>query len=90
LAGAATAISYLKPQRLWRWVIALVPGLPLAVILRIIVDISRVPTSHDLYPLEIGIACIYAIVPVLGGALIGRFIKTGSISRPQTEFPTYG
>jgi hypothetical protein len=89
LAGAATAISYLKPQRLWRWVIALVPGLPLAVILRIIVDISRVPTSHDLYPLEVGIACIYSIVPVLGGVLIGRFIKTGSIARPSTEYPTY-
>jgi hypothetical protein len=85
LFSAATAISYLKPERLWRWVVAMFPGVPLAVILRVIFDVSKYPDSHDLYPLEIGIAIIYGIVPVLGGAIAGRLIKTGSISQPVAE-----
>lgn len=90
LFSAATAISYLKPERLWRWVVAMMPGIPVAVILRVIFDLSRNPASHDLYPLEIGIAVIYGVVPVLGGAIAGRLIKTGSISQPPTEYPSYG
>ncbi|MBU1637048.1 hypothetical protein KKC97_05215 [bacterium] len=89
LFSAATAISYLKPERLWRWVVTMTPGLPVAVILRVIFDLSRNPASHDLYPLEIGIAVIYGVVPVLSGAIAGRLIKTGSISQPPTEYPSY-
>ncbi len=90
LFSATTAIAYLKPERLWRWVVAMAPGLPLAVILRVVFDLSRYPESHDLYPLEIGIAIIYGIVPALGGVIAGRLIKTGSISQPSVEYPTYG
>ena len=89
LFSAAVAIAYLKPERLWRWVIAMSPGLPLAVILRVVFDLSRYPDSHDLYPLEIGIAIIYAVVPVLGGVITGRLMKTGSIARPPTDYPSY-
>jgi len=89
LFGAAIAVAYVKPERMWRWIVALSPGLPLATTLRILVEVTRYPASHDLYPLEIGISLMYAVVPVIAGCIVGRVVRTGSISRPPSEHSVY-
>ncbi|MGB2959967.1 MAG: hypothetical protein WBD30_13850, partial [Bacteroidota bacterium] len=75
------------PVRVWRWGMAVGLGLPIAVILRVIVDVSRDSSSHNLFPFEILIAlCIAAVCSFLGaylGTMVGQIIdklKTGGNS----------
>jgi len=48
-------------------------GLPLAVIIRIVVDAIIDPTSHNLFPLEIISSLIFAYPPALAGAYLAKW-----------------
>jgi hypothetical protein len=89
LFATAAICGYLKPERLWRWALVLLPWLPLATALKILVDVSRNPASHNLFPIEIGFAVIMSAIPVLAGTMLGRLLRTHSIKQTRpTESPS--
>jgi hypothetical protein len=68
-----------RPTRVARWAFAIEAGFLFAVIARIIVDTSRDPTSHNLFPIEILFALVLtaplAFVGAYLGLLVRRFVK---------------
>jgi hypothetical protein len=50
---------------------AALAGAPVAVILKVLIDVIRDPTSHNLWPIEVVIAMGVGLVPAALGALAG-------------------
>lgn len=72
---SATLISVAEPYRSWRWAIAVSLGMPIAVLLQIILDISRAHASHTLWPLEIFVSLVVGVPTAFGGAYFGVLLK---------------
>lgn len=72
-AGAA-ALRWLKVGPTWLITLVLGGAIPAAVMARVIVETSRDPTSHNLWPLEIAITlvvgCFWAGIGALAGKLL--------------------
>ncbi len=58
-------------------------GVPLAVILRVIVDVSGDPTSHNLWPFEVVLAAMISLPSGVLGAILGRLVRRAFSNRPQ-------
>lgn len=74
LAGnflVAIFISIIRPDRVWRWAIAVGLGLPAAVILSVMAD----PEAYQLLPLTIILSVLIAIPPALAGAYFGKLVR---------------
>src|SRR5262245_53655209 len=67
--GALTGLMSPKYSWVLSWVIGLL--FPLLVVMRIVVDTSRDSTSHNLFPLEILVACGISLLPALIGSHLG-------------------
>jgi hypothetical protein len=72
---SATVITLMQPQRLWRWGFAVGLGLPMAVAVRIIIDLSRDLSSHTLFPLTIFFSLLVGVLSAFVGAFFGIAIK---------------
>ena len=59
------------------WVAALIIGVvfPISVVAKILIDLRNNPTSHNLFPFEIAIACIVSIPPAFVGAFLGAAMR---------------
>ncbi len=72
LLVAALVLGYMYSDRLWRWVVMLGFGIPLAALLRTILELYYYPESNGLFPIELSLAVILAVLPTLLGTMIGR------------------
>ncbi len=76
VGAAALMISALSPLGPFKSAVITGIGLPLAVFVRVITDGFADPTSHNLWPLELVIACVVAILPALIGSYVGFAART--------------
>jgi hypothetical protein len=79
LLVVAIAALVLRSGRIisfWRttWLVGL--AVPMAVMTRVVVDVARDPTSHNLWPLELVIAVIVGGACALPGAVVGTVFAT--------------
>jgi hypothetical protein len=68
--------------RFWKVWLLIAASVPLAVLARVIVETSRDPTSHSLWPLELGIAVALGLGCALVGTLLGNLFLLRSSKRP--------
>lgn len=72
LLSSAIALGYLYSDRLWRWVMMLGYGIPLAALLRTILELYYYPEANGLFPIELSLALSLAVLPTLVGTMVGR------------------
>lgn len=72
LLVSALTLGYLYSDRLWRWVIMLGYGIPLAALLRTILELYYYPEANGLFPIELSLALTLAVLPTLVGTMVGR------------------
>ena len=72
LLVSALVLGYMYSDRLWRWVIMLGYGIPLAALLRTILELYYYPEANGLFPIELSLAVILAVLPTLLGTMVGR------------------
>jgi hypothetical protein len=82
LIAASAALRFLEPRRWWItfFVLALAPIT--AVCVRIATDVTRDPTSHNLFPFELVIAAFFSAVTVGIGMGVGSLLRRVSPARP--------
>jgi len=64
-------ISIIRPDRVWRWAIAVGLGFPTAVIL----GFTSEPEAYQVLPVTIVFSVIVAIPPAFAGAYLGRLVR---------------
>ncbi|MCB1059091.1 MAG: hypothetical protein KDB65_02560 [Calditrichaeota bacterium] len=72
LLGAALILGYMYSDRLWRWVMLLGYGIPLAALMRTILELYYYPEANGLFPIELSLAMALAVLPTLLGTMAGR------------------
>ncbi|MBK6765976.1 MAG: hypothetical protein IPG71_06515 [bacterium] len=72
LLAAALYLGYHYSDRLYRWVIMLGYGIPLAALMRTVLELYHYPEANGLFPIELSLALIVSVLPVLLGTMIGR------------------
>ena len=68
--------------RFWKVWLLIAASVPLAVLARVIVETSRDPASHNLWPFEIAIAAGLGLAFALVGTLLGSRFLLRSSKRP--------
>ena len=69
--------------RFWKVWLVIAASVPLAVLVRVIVETARDPTSHDLWPFEIAVAAGLGLACALAGTLLGSLFLLRSSRRPD-------
>lgn len=67
----------------WKVWLVIAASVPLAVLVRVIVETGRDPTSHDLWPFEIAVAAGLGLACALAGTLLGSLFLLRSSRRPD-------
>ena len=75
LALAATGLALLRPGARWQTGSGVGLGLAVLVVVQIVVDYRRDPTSHNLAPFEIAMALIIGLPPAVLGVVLGRIVR---------------
>ncbi len=75
LAVAAAGLALLRSGARWKTGGGVGTGLVVVVVVQIIVDYSRDPTSHNLAPFEILIALVIGLPPAVLGVLLGNLVR---------------
>ena len=68
--------------RFWKVWLLVAATVPLAVLIRVIVETSTDPTSHNLWPFEVVIAAALGLACSLVGTLLGSLFLLRSSKRP--------
>ncbi len=84
LAVAAVGLALVRPGAKWQTGSGAGIGFVVVIVVQIIVDYSRDPTSHNLAPFEILIALVIGLPPAILGVLLGRLV-TRKVPRPQVS-----
>ena len=71
---AAASLRFVGGSRFWPATLVVAASVPAAIVVRIVLDTSSDPTSHNLWPIEVGIAVCIGFLVALLGALAGRII----------------
>ena len=71
---ASTGFAIMRPSDRWRAGIAVGAGILVPIATIIAIDLQRDPTSHNLFPFEIGFGLAFAMPGALLGAWLGGFI----------------
>jgi hypothetical protein len=69
--------------RFWKVWLLLAATVPCVVLVRILVDASAHPGTHDLWPLELAIALGLGLAAALAGTLLGSLFLLRSSKRPD-------
>ncbi|MEO3474454.1 hypothetical protein AAFN86_21490 [Roseomonas sp. CAU 1739] len=72
IAAALVAARVAAPRRA---LVVMMSCLPCAIILRVVAETWRDPTSHNLWPFEVVMAILVGLVAVLPGVGIGVFLR---------------
>jgi len=82
VGGAAGGIGYVSSLRVTQSAMAVAFGVPVAVLMRVLVEGIDEPTSHNLWPLELALSLGIALPPAFAGVFIGhRLQPTESATR---------
>ena len=84
LAIAAGGLALFRPGARWQTGGGVGLGFVVVVVVQIIVDYSRDPTSHNLAPFEILIALVIGLPPAILGVLLGRLVRR-KVPRPEVS-----
>jgi hypothetical protein len=68
--------------RFWKVWLLIAASVPLAVLVRVVVETSRDQALHNLWPLELGIAAALGLGCALAGTLLGSLLLLRSSKRP--------
>jgi hypothetical protein len=84
----AVAVVALMPRafglaRFWKVWLLIAASVPLAVLVRIILETARDPASHQRWPLELGIALALGLGWAVLGTGLGSLLLLRSSRRPQ-------
>lgn len=71
---AAALLRFIGGSRFWPATLIVAASVPAAIVVRIVVDTALDSTSHNLWPIEVGIAVCIGFLVALLGALAGRII----------------
>ncbi len=74
VAMLATAVRIASGRGWWRVTLRIGAAVPAAVMLRVLVEVARVPSSHNLWPFELVIALLLGGAVAAGGALFGSLL----------------
>lgn len=74
VAVAAALLRFVGGTRFWAATLAVATSVPAAILVRIGFDVSADPTTHELWPVEVGIAACIGFLVSLLGALAGRIV----------------
>jgi hypothetical protein len=69
--------------RFWRVWLLIAASVPFAVLVRVVVETGSDPASHNLWPLELGIAAALGLGCALLGTGLGNLFLLRSSKRPQ-------
>lgn len=69
---SAVYLGYRYSDRLYRWVILLGYGIPLAALMRTVLELYYYPEANGLFPIELSLAVAVAVFPALVGSMAGR------------------
>ena len=69
--------------RFWKVWLLIAATVPLAVLVRIVVETSHDPAAHNLWPFEIAIAAGLGLACALPGTLLGSLLLLRSSKRPD-------
>jgi cytochrome c oxidase assembly factor CtaG len=72
---AAMILRSLGMVRFWRGAFIMGLAVPAAVMVRVIVEVARDSTSHNLWPLEIVIAWVVGSACALAGVMLGSVLR---------------
>jgi hypothetical protein len=75
VAIAALLLCMCRVASFWKTTLVMASSPAAVVMLRVLVDATRDPTSHNLWPLEVVIAMIVGVATALPGAVLGLFIN---------------
>jgi hypothetical protein len=82
LALAAAGLAVARPADRWLSSAGVGVGIVVPIIVTIVLDLRRDPTSHNLAPFEILIGLAAGMPPALVGALVGGLMNRGGLRRP--------
>lgn len=82
----AALLRFAGGARFWPATLIVAASVPAAIIVRIVLDASSDPASHNLWPIEVGIAVCIGFLVALLGALAGRIIGFVLPRREQGAF----
>ncbi len=68
--------------KFWVAWLVMAAAVPAAVVLRVVSEVWVIPTSHNLWPLELVIAAAVGMLAALGGAMLGSLFLMRSSRRP--------
>lgn len=75
LAVAAAGLALLRPGARWQTGAGVGIGLLVVIVVQIVVDYNRDPTSHNLAPFEILVALVIGLPPAILGVLLGNVVR---------------
>jgi len=82
LLGTALVLGYYYSDRLWRWVILLGYGIPMVAFLRTCLELYYYPEANGLFPIELSLTMVLAVLPTLIGTMLGRALHRNRL-RPH-------
>jgi hypothetical protein len=71
VALSAFLLGWFRNAEFWKIVLVLGSAMPAAVLLRVMIETHRDPTSHNLWPLEMVIAAGVGMIGALAGTALG-------------------
>lgn len=74
--GISAGFAGWSPLGLGRTVLAAGGAVPAAVMVRVLVDTTRDPTSHNLWPFEVVFAGLFGLAVAFGAGLLGRLFRS--------------
>jgi hypothetical protein len=86
-ALAGLLAGYLLRHKAWLPVLAVTAGFDLAVLLRVAVETTRDPTSHNLWPFEVVIAGSIGFAGAVVGVTVARVIQWATATPRSSSEP---
>lgn len=75
LAGVTAVLAASGAAGLWRIFWAMLAAFPVAVMVRVIVEVAQDPTDHNLWPFELIFAAVFSLIAVVPGLLVGALAR---------------
>ncbi len=81
VGALALALVATGQARFWRALLVTAGAVPMAIMLRVVVDGIQDPSAHNLWPAELGFGIVRALPYAVLGAVVGWLLRRGRISK---------
>lgn len=75
LAAVTATLVASRSARLWPIFWTMLAAFPLAVAIRVVVEVAQDPTDHNLWPFELIFAALFSLVAVVPGIALGALAR---------------